>query len=92
MKRAFILTQMRVEVAAKIRETRDDSIITAFILVSDPADCARFLNRSREGALMAARYHFIHLLDKQLNQLARAAGNYFAEQIIAKLILDGGHE
>lgn len=92
IKRNFFATQMRVELALKIRETPDQTLITLFILVSDPGHCSRLLNRGREDTLLAARSHFGHLTAAQFKQLALASGEFFGERIIARLNLRDGHE
>jgi len=89
LKRKFVATQMRVELALKIQETPDQTLITLFVLVSDPVHCAQRLNRGREDTLLAARSHFGHLTDDQFKHLAKASGEHFGSQIIARLNLGG---
>lgn len=91
LKRKFVATQMRVELALKIRETPDQTLITLFVLVSDPVQCSQLLNRSREDTLLAARSHFGHLTDAQFKQLARASGEFFGKQLIAYIKSNGGY-
>jgi hypothetical protein len=89
LKRKFVSTQMRVEAALKSRENPDQTLITLFILVSDPVHCSQVLNRGREDTLLAARNCFGHLTGDQFKQLARASGEHFGEQIIACLNFGG---
>lgn len=91
LKRKFVLTQLRLEIAFKHSESRDTIMIGVFVLVSDPALCSQILNRGRDAALMVARNHFDQLKDEQFKQLAHAAGVYFSAQIFARLNLGGSH-
>jgi hypothetical protein len=87
LKRMFVLTQMRVEGAAKIRETPDDSLISTFILVTDTARSRELLKKHQlEFLLAAARWEFGNLKSDELKRLCEAAGEHFGEHIIAGIL------